>query len=219
MQRCNRCKMDIQGYKKSCPLCGGALTGEGEEPAYPTIKRKIMTRALVVRVSAFVTIAFIVIMMLLNSATNGKIEWIPLAVISSLVCFADICLTVYFRSNPIKTVTWQMIVGMILSVLVDYYTGWHGWSVIWVLPCVFVVMLITTLSIGFGLRMSLRDFVLYLLLETLLSLIQIPLIKTGINRFPMPAMWGEAAVILFFVGIVLFRWRDFKSASDRYFNI
>ncbi len=211
--------MDILGYKKACPLCGGSLVGEGEDPAYPTIKRKIMTRALLVRISAFVTIVFIVIMLLLNSVTDGKITWIPLAVISSLVCFADICLTVYFRSNPIKTITWQMVVGMILSVLVDYYTGWHRWAVIWVLPFVFVLMLITTLSVGFGLRMNLRDFVLYLMLDTLLSLVQIPLIKTGVNTFPYPAMWGEAAVVLFFVGIVLLRWRDFKSASDRYFNM
>jgi hypothetical protein len=108
---------------------------------------------------------------------------------------------------------------MILSVLVDYYTGWHRWSVIWVLPGAFVVLMITTLSVGFGLKMSLRDFVLYLMLDTLLSLVQIPLITSGINRFPVPAKFGEAAVILFFAAIVLFRWRDFKSASDRYFNM
>lgn len=218
MQSCDKCKIDIRGNKARCPLCGGKLKGEAEFPAFPVLKRKVMTRALLVRIAAFILFAFCVSMVVVDYASSTGISWLPLAIISAFVGFADICVTAYYHNNPLKTITVQIYVGMIISVIVDYFTGWHAWSVTWVMPSTFCGMVVVTIVTGLILRMKLQDFVLYLLFDTVLALIQFVFIMKGRNPFPLPAVISIALIIIFFAGILLFRWRDFASASSRYFN-
>ncbi|MCR5525875.1 MAG: hypothetical protein K6F39_00645 [Lachnospiraceae bacterium] len=218
MQSCDKCKIEIRGNKARCPLCGGKLKGEPESPAFPALKRKIITRALLVRIAAFILFVFCLAMRIVDYASPAGISWLPLAIISAFVGFGDICVMAYYHNNPLKTITIQIYVGMFISLIVDYYTGWHAWSVVWVLPGAFCGMVIATIITGLILRMRLQDFVLYLLFDTLFALVQFVFLFKEINPFPLPAVISTAMIIVFFVGILLFRWRDFASASSRYFN-
>ena len=219
MQECSRCHVEIRGNKRCCPLCGGPVTGEPENPAFPSLPKKKFSRLSAVRLAAFLLIAFLISDGAVIYLTGGVPSWIPLSVLSALVGFVDICVTMYYRNNVLKMMHVQVIVGIILSLIIDMVKGWHKWSIHWVLPVAFVGVMVTTTLIGIGLKMALQEFVLYLLMDTVLSLLQWIFLLRHINTFPIPAVAGSAACILMFIGILIFRWRDFSSASSRYFNI
>lgn len=218
MQICNRCGVKIRGYKKACPLCGGPLMGEPEHDVYPVLKKK-MTRPTVIRFSLFIFVAFMAFMIIVRVMTGHMTAWMPLALISSVIALIDICVTVYYRSNPIKTIVWETYTGMVICLIVDRFTGWRAWSVEWVLPCAFAGVMIAVMAVGAGLKLMLQDFVLYLVFDAVCSLLQIIFIYFELNPFVLPALISMGLCVVLFVGILIFRWRDFRSASSRYFNL
>lgn len=225
MQRCLRCNVKIRGKKRCCPLCGGALKIEDEknpeaaENVFPVIKKKKLNKFLVVRIAAFIAIVFVVWMRLIEYAAGHELSWTSIVNVASLLAFLDVCILMYYRSNVLKTITWQIYVLMWISVLVDYYTNWYGWSVSFVIPLLFLLLVLITVAVGFFLKMRLTDFVLYLLWDMLLSLIQLLLIRLDINTFPLPAMISIVSIGTLLLAILLFRWRDFSSATTKYFNV
>ncbi|MGN0362017.1 MAG: DUF6320 domain-containing protein [Bilifractor sp.] len=219
MQQCNRCQIRIRGSKRVCPLCGGALSGIPEDPSFPALPRKKFSRLSAVKLALFLLIAFLITDALIIYLVKRVPAWMPLSVFSAAVGFADVCVLVYFRNNILKNIQIQVVLGIILSLVIDRSTGWHKWSIHWVMPVAIVSIMVATILIGAGLKMALQEFVLYLLVDTLLSLTQWFFLLTHRNTFPLPAVISIASCILMFLGILIFRWRDFFSASSRYFNI
>ena len=219
MQECGRCHVKIRGNKRCCPLCGGPLSGEPENPAFPALPKRKFSRLCAVKLAAFLLIVFLISDGAMIYIMGGVPSWIPLSVLSAVVGFIDICVTMYYRNNALKTMQVQVIIGIFLSLVIDAVTGWHKWSIHWVMPVAFVGVMVATILIGMGLKMALQEFVLYLLMDTVLSLLQWIFLLKHMNCFQIPAVISSSACILMFLGILIFRWRDFTSASSRYFNI
>lgn len=218
MQRCSRCHVNIRGYKRACPLCGGPLTGEPEEDVYPMVRGRKVSRLTVVKTAAFALLAFFAAMVVLRTFLGGWATWAPLAMICAVIGFIDIYFIIYFRSNPLKTVTWQIYIGMVVSIVVDHFTGRHGWAVTWVVPAGFLGLMIATAAIGAGLHMYLVDYVLYLLFDAIVSTAAQDLTLLLYDYpFRYPMVISFFACILFFLAVLIFRWKDFKSAGSRYF--
>ena len=218
MLHCNRCKMDIIGNKTVGPLCEGPLTGEPSEDVYPYIPKTI-SKATLIRVSGFIFLAVLIAMWSVRAITGNFYSWMPLVVLSALIAFLDICATIYTRTNPLKMSVCQIYLGMIACLIVDALTGRHGWSINWVLPFGFIGTMFLVLSLGLGLHMIFMDFVLYMLLDCVLSFLQLIFLKTGYTKIKITPIISIGSCLLFFLGILIFRWRDFRSASERYFNI
>lgn len=219
MQTCKRCGVQIRGNKKACPLCGGTLSGTPEKSPFPVLKKKVLTRQLIWRIALFVMIVVLAVMIMISTSVSNPPSWIPLVMISAVIGFADICFTLYYRNNALKTIHVQLYIGILICLVVDGFTGWHRWSVTWTIPAVFLALIAGTIITGLVLRATLQDFVLYILLDTVLSAIQLLFLYLGWNTFPLFAKSSMTVEILFFIGILIFRWRDFKSASERYFNV
>lgn len=219
MQTCKRCHVQIRGDKRVCPLCGSPVSGTPEKSPFPVLKRRIFTRLLILRIALFLMIAVLIILPVVQYFAGRPLPWVPLAMISAVIGFADVSFTLYYRNNALKTIHVQLYIGILVCLVVDKFTGWHRWSVTWSVPAIFLGLIAGTILTGLILRAALQDFVLYILLDTLLSAIQFLFLYMGWNTNPIFAVCSIMAEILFFLGILIFRWRDFESASERYFNV
>lgn len=218
MQRCSRCQVNIRGYKRVCPLCGGPLSGEPEEEVYPVVRKRKVSRLTVVKTAAFTLLVFLGAMLILHAFADRWFSWMPLAMICAVIGFLDIYLIIYYRGNPLKTVTWEICIGMAVSLIVDRFTGCYRWSVIWVIPAGFLGLMIATASIGTGMHLNLVDYVIYLLFDaTASTAAQGIFLFLHLNPFRYPMVISFFVCILFFAAVLIFRWKDFKSAGSRYF--
>lgn len=219
MQICNKCGITIRGNKKCCPLCEGKLTGEPEDPAFPVVKRKRLAGISPVKMGVFLFLAFEIVMMAMYYLSDFLFSWIPLSMLAGLVAIVDVLLLGYLHNNILKTITIQTYIGMVICYVVDRLTGYHAWSVVWVFPFAFVGLVIATISVGKGLGMLLGDYVIYLVVDVLLSLTQAIFIALDLNPLPFPAVIIMALLALWALAGLFFRFRTLKNASAKMFHV
>ncbi|MDO4623487.1 MAG: DUF6320 domain-containing protein [Eubacteriales bacterium] len=219
MQYCNRCRMEIRGYKRCCPLCGSLVTGEGERPCFPTIRKKKVSYVLFQKVCLYILIMLFVSMILVRNIIGEWRPWMWLVIFCGIVGFMDVMLMRTFRQNTLKTVHLQGYTGILLCIIVDHYTGSHGWAYAWVVPIAFVILMFAAIMTALILKIALRDFTLYLAFDTLMTFVQLLPIHAGKNIFPLPAQCSMAIVVLAYGALLIFGWRAFHSAAGRFFNV
>ena len=220
MQYCSKCNIQIRGTKTRCPLCQGQLSGEGVNPAFPVIPRKRSSRMSVLRVSLFLFIAFEVAMSIAGFVLQESAGGIILAMLAAVIAILDIALTLYYRSNPLHIVVWEIYIALGVVFLVDLFNGFKGWSVSWVFPAGFVGIMITTAAIGKGIGLLADDYIMYQFLHLILSLgIQILFLFLNWNRKPLPAVISIGFSIVFFAGMVIFNRHAFKGEAKKFFNV
>ena len=78
MQYCPKCKVNIRGNKKCCPLCQGQLK-ESElvmEPPFPKIKKNKVSNITFMKVCTFIFIALEIVFGTINIMTEGVYSFI-----------------------------------------------------------------------------------------------------------------------------------------------
>ena len=135
------------------------------------------------------------------------------------MAWLDAVLAVYFRNNVVKNITIQVYLVMIGGFVIDRFTGFHGWSVQWLIPCCFLGLVTTTIALGRGLPLRLEEYILYLAVDMVLSLLQTIFLVMRMNAFVWPAVISMAALLILGVAALLFRFRDLKNASEKLFHM
>lgn len=213
----------IHGNKKCCPLCQSKLTGEPENLSFPTLRKSKVTGFSIVRITAFIFIAFEIVMAAayyLSWHELGRpIPWAPIVMIGAVITWADIVLAMYLRNNIIKIITYEAYIAMILDYIIDMKYGFYGWSVNWMIPATFLALAIVTFCIGKGAKLLLSDYMIYFISDAALCMLQLIPIFLGQNRFEWPAVICMAFYVILAVAALIFRPHDVKNASAKYFNI
>lgn len=218
MQICKRCGVKILGNKYKCPLCQGALTGDPSDDPFPVIpypKTSKRSFFLIVTIVFLVYEAFLCIAL----ASGFDAAWIYLLMLGCLLVWLDIIFSIYFRHNIIKMFTMQAAIGLIFAIIIDVRTGYHAWSVTWMIPIVIVILTIATVIISQASRRKLEDFIIYLLFDLVFAVLQIIPILLGKNPFKAPAVITMVVFVVSAVIILIFRFQNFKNASQKWFNI
>ncbi|MBQ8053703.1 MAG: hypothetical protein IJ198_07890 [Lachnospiraceae bacterium] len=219
MQYCSKCRISIKGDKTQCPLCGGRLTGDPEPGAFPVLQRNRFTHLSVVKVATFCLLTFIIIMMALELLYSFDVPWVPFAILGALIAWGDLMVGIYYRNNLIKTLTVETYLAMAVCLLVDSLTGWHGWSVAFVLPIGFVLLVFVTIAVGRGARLRLEEYIIYIFVTMMLSMLQIIPVLTNTNPVKLPAVASMAILLIEACAAVIFRFRDLRSAVQKLFNL
>ncbi|MCR5404611.1 MAG: hypothetical protein K6E91_12455 [Butyrivibrio sp.] len=221
MQYCRKCNVKIRGRKECCPLCQSQLQEvEGNEnPAFPTLERRKISNITFLKVCTFLFIASEIIFGTVNIMTNGEYSFIGPVMLGIFVAWIDVIATMYLRNNLIKVITFEVLVAIVVDYYVDIKTGFHGWSVQWMIPMTLIGLAIATILIAKVLKLRLDEYILYIVLDFVISLFQIIFIRNGMNTVPWPAVVSIMFYMILLAALVIFRFRDLKNASEKMFNI
>ena len=219
MQYCPKCRISIRGNKTECPLCGGRVTGEPEPGGFPILERNRFSHMSVVKVGTFCLLTFFIIMMSLEILYDFKLAWIPFAVMGALIAWGDLMVGIYYRNNLIKTLFIETYLAMAVCILIDSLTGWHGWSLAYVLPIGFVLLVFVTIGVGRAASLRLEEYIIYIFVTILLSMLQIFPVLAHVNPVAFPAVACMALLLIEACAAVIFRFRDLRSAVEKMFNL
>ena len=204
MQYCSKCGIHIRGNKKCCPLCQGPLTGEPEDPAFPVLPKHTYSSLSVMKVAVFIFAICEIALAALWYLVRNTRAWTPVAGFAVFLLLADLAVALYYRYNIIKIVTFECYFIMLLIFAVDRLTGFHGWSLAFVLPFLFL---------------QLVDYVIYIAADVLLACLQLIPLARHENPFPVFTVITLGVILAYAAAIVIFRTKDLKSASGKWFNV
>jgi hypothetical protein len=221
MQICPKCQVKIRGNKVCCPLCQGQLklTEGNSNPSFPILKKKPISNITFLKVCTFVFVALEIIFITLNLMTNGEFSFIGPVILGVLVAWLTIITTMYLRNNLIKVVTWEVVVAIVVDIYIDVKTGFHGWSLEWMVPLTLVALVIGTLIIAAVLKLRLDEYILYIIFDLIIALLQIIFIRNGMNQFPWPAVISVVTYLILLAALLIFRFYDLKNAYQKMFNM
>ena len=221
MQYCPKCKVNIRGKKKCCPLCQGTLRENEDDPQapFPTLKKKKISNITLFKLFTFIFIASEIIFATVNIQTGGTYSFIGVVMLGILAGYLTIVATLYLRNNMIKVITFEVVVAIIIDIYIDLKTGFHGWSVEWMVPGTLIALAIATIIIAKVVRLRLDEYIMYLVFDLVMALSQIFFIKTGMNNFTWPAVISIMVYLILISGLIIFRFDDLKNASAKMFNM
>lgn len=221
MQICQKCNVKIRGRKECCPLCQGRLKEvEGEEnPSFPVLEKRKISNITFLKMCTFLFIASEIIFGAINIMTKGEFSFIGPVMLGLFVAWIDVIATMYLRNNLIKVITFEAVVAIVVDLYIDIKTGFHGWSVNWMIPMTLIGLAIATNIIAWVLKLRLDEYILYIVLDFVMALVQIIFIRNGMNTFPWPAVASIITYMILIAALVIFRFRDLKNASEKMFNI
>ena len=240
MQYCPKCKIIIRGRKRCCPLCQGALlerqdlarqnvsladycidedlSDEELDATFPVIRKRRVTSHLLFRIATFLAVAAEIVAIALMFLAGESLPWMPILMVGVLIAWADLVVTLYYRNNILKILTVEVILSIGVALWVDALTGWHGWSVEWMIPMTLVGLAVVTIVIGRARGLKTGEYVMYLIFDAVLALLQMIPIHLGLNTRPWAAVMSIAAFLILAAAVVIFRFRELKSATERVFN-
>ncbi|MBQ3796456.1 MAG: hypothetical protein II842_09280 [Butyrivibrio sp.] len=221
MQYCPKCKVSIRGEKSCCPLCQGKIKeiDDNINDPFPTLKKKKISNITFVKVVTFIFIALEIIFEALNIQTKNQYPFIGITMLGIFVAWITALTTMYLRNNLIKVITWEVFVAIVVDIYIDLKTGFHGWSVEWMVPATLTGLAIATFIIAKIVKLRLDEYILYLVLDLIMALLQIIFIRNGMNQFTWPAVISIMVYLIMITGLVIFRFRDLKNASQKVFNM
>ncbi len=197
MKSCPRCGVTIRQNPARCPLCQGDLSGGAEEVrVFPVVQSVRRRHRVLLRLMIFGTIVAAVICGAINlSFPSGG--WWSLFVAAGLASFwLSFAFVASKRGNIPKAILWQVAIISFLAVAWDFATGYHLWSLNYVVPilctCAQGAMAVSARI----LRLEIQDYILYLVLDSLFGIIPLAFILLDVVNVVLPSAVCVAVSII-----------------------
>jgi len=204
MRTCNKCKISVAGPLKHCPLCQGDLSGSPDrDNPFPWLSYSNKFNSLL-RIIAFLGAAATAVCIAVNLSFPSGGWWSMFVVAGLGSLWITLWLFLKKSSNIPKTMLWQTAAISILALAWDKFTGWHGWAVDFVIPilcgCTIIAMSITARI----LHLRIQDYIIYLILDSILGIVPLVLILCGAVRMVYPSAACVAISIICLAALFIF---------------
>lgn len=173
MRYCEKCKVSVRDSREDCPLCQGPLSGEPEPGVFPRLPDGKPPYHLLIRGMIFLSIAAVVVCFAINMLVPSG-SWWAVFVAAGIACMW-VCLwsVIRQRSNIPKNILWLVFWLSLLAALWDVFTGWHRWSINYVVPSLCVFAMAGMAVIARVLHLRVEDFFIYIVIDGLFGIVPI----------------------------------------------
>lgn len=228
--RCQKCGLTFSGERAYCPLCKKRIIDEGTEDSsikedfdvFPVTQKK-QADFIFMKIVTFAALAAVIVagmvdrMMVLSDRTWQPIFF--LVVIGVAGGYALLIVGQRKWKNIRKMVMYEVIIGMILCIAYDWYTGWKGWSVQIVLPLTVVGMNLLYFILGFVDRKHQTDYGIYFLLTIIATVFVVILVCVGVMHNTMLVTVTTGIGVLLLIAKIIFQGKTFLSELSRRLHV
>lgn len=217
---CEQCSIRLLGTKNTCPFCGSTLTGTPvRESAFPALQVGQPPNWFALRLSLFITVAAAIICVTINASVTPE-KWWSLFILGGLCSlWCTIGLALYKRRNVLKLILWQVGLVVGLSILWDILTGFHRWSINFVLPIICTVTLIVLPVIARVMKRDIRDYIIYLMIDMIWGVSAFVLIICGLLTVLLPTYICLGTSVLIMSAFIVFQGKTLWSELRRRMHI
>ena len=223
MKYCSQCKIKIVSEDDRCPLCQNKVMrvireNETSESAFPHIPDLTERYQFMLRIMVFLSFVVIVISCTINFLIPSK-GWWSLFVVAAVICiWVSLGIAFKKRKNISKNIIWQMLLLSVISLLGDWFTGGRGWSINYVLPVLYMSVMLVLVVVNKVLKLAIEDYMVYTLLGGFFGIIPVLFLVSGILNNIYPSLFCVSGSIIFLSAILVFRGGDMIGELKRRFH-
>ena len=191
-----------------------------EEPVYPEAVKPNYEGKKFFKYFSFCCIAAIVVGVMLNAIISPQSRWAAFVAAGAFSMWLALAIGFFKRHNLLKNAMWQLVVVSAGCIIWDACTGWHKWSVNFVLPAVCVIIELSMLIISKLQSHSAREYMIYYVMASVYS-IALPfiLLLTKVITVTAPAVLCVGLSFLFLIALIIFKGREFKEEMQKKFHV
>lgn len=213
MKYCEQCKVGLTGAPDRCPLCRGPLTGTPGEPSYPMAPKT--PHRLALRWAALATVAAGAVCGVINLSLPDSGWWCLFVIAGLATTWLLGWAALRKRSSPAKVILWQLGMVSALALLWDLCTGFHGWSVNFVLPVFIPCMQLAVVIAAWALRLKSAEYLFYLALCMAAGLLPLVSLAFGLPQAAPPSAICGGISIVGLAALALFKGGELKDEIVR----
>lgn len=221
MLRCNSCNVDLPGTPKQCPLCKGELTGKGDggENVFPPrlASQKLFSKK-ILAITAFVSVCVSAVCIAVNLIFPAGGWWSLFVLAGLFSLWADFAMLYRKRRNFAKSILWQVAFVSAIALLWDFFTGFHGWALDYVLPILCVSAMISIVLLANICKLHVQDYIIYLIIDCVLGVSTLILILTGVLHTVIPCAVCFCASVIFLAALLFFQRKALWAEIQRRFH-
>lgn len=189
MKHCTACQADVKGNWMTCPLCGAQLEPKGEKPdkdPYPEVplrfNKQLVTRWLVYSSLLVIAVYFLIDFFFPFQTGVGR-----LVLFGIMSMWLVMLIILRKKRNIAKGIVYLIVSLSLLMVYLDNLQGSVDWSISYAIPIICSASLAAMYISVRIVRLSVGDYVLYLLLAALLGFVPSVFLLLGWTSTPIPA--------------------------------
>lgn len=220
MSKCSQCNITLRDDSQLCPLCRCVVDHDpAATSSYPDIRLYVRRLKMLCNVCFFILLVCSAVLLYLNYSFYHGVLWslIPVGAMSYLYLvlrYAVVSLHGYRSKIMVLSLS-----TILLVVLIDYVSGYHGWSVNFVLPAgIIAVDLIIVVMMLLNKR-NWQSYIIFQLGMIALSIVPLLLWHFDIITAPLLSIISMAVSLFLFLGTLIIGDRRARVELWRRFHI
>ena len=162
----------------------------------------------IVQTFSFLCLAIAVACGMINFMTAGMLNWFWFAGAGCACAWLVVMVAYFKRRNILKNEMWQLLIISVIAIFWDWFIGWRGWSVDFVLPFGALAVQFSIPVIAKVNRLEREEYLFYLIQAGVAGLIPIVLVWTGIVRLVYPSVVCAGISFLTVAALFIFCLKD-----------
>jgi len=220
MKKCYKCNVSINSNVEKCPLCNGNLEGEEVlENVFPTIPSIYTKNTVFLKLMLFASILGCIVCSIVNYIVNKEIGWAWFVIAGITSFWITFIIGIKKRNHFMKLLFSEVMMVLVSSVLWDYFTGWHLWSVTYVLPFVSIAYITTLFFLRLFMKNIFKDYVIYIYINSLVGLIPLYFILRGTLNNEWPSIFCVLFSVCSILALAVFNHHQMKNELERRLHI
>lgn len=220
MSKCKNCNVEILDKTEYCPLCRSVLTQTDQmENMYPDMRNILKRRMLFVRIYLFCVILLEMILFSINLKFSTQIWWSAIVGLVLIWIYMIFRYTILGNSDYRIKVLTVVVLGVMVTVGIDYIIGYRGWSVEYVLPSAILFVDVIILCCMIYNRRNWQSYIMWQIFMIICSIIPSGIYIRGMEKNPYFAFLPLAVSSVIFLGTMIIGDRRARIELKRRFHI
>ena len=219
MAKCNNCNIEILDETEYCPLCRSVLAhSDTMENMYPDVRFRMRRLTLVSNIYLFLAICLEGVLIYINFITKPQIWWCVISGVALLYFYLVLRYAILGKSGYRSKIITLTILAVLSAIAMDIISGFHGWSVDYVLPAGIVIVDVVILCLMYFNRRNWQSYIIDQLTALVACGVMLILMLFNVITFPYYAIGVQLFTVLLFAGTMIIGDRKARQELIRRFH-
>ncbi len=220
MSKCKNCNVEILDETEFCPLCHSVLEQNEElENMYPDARLKTQKMKFITRFYLFCALVLEFVLLVVDFGGENQVHWSVFVGLGLLYVYIVLRYAVLGKSGYRAKTIVLVILAVLLTVVVDFMTGYRGWSVDYVASGGILLVDVLIIILMIINRRTWQSYLMWQISMLVLSLIPAVLYWVGLEKNVYMAFLPLVVSSFLFLGTLMIGGRRAVQELYRRFHI